>query len=70
MRDLKGTRGEKLDSNLWIVSGAMPDATLRPVYTCDFCGDFSHSDACDWVTKVLIYIASHRWSNTFVSEYI
>ena len=20
---------------------------LRPVYTGDFCGDFSHSDACD-----------------------
>ena len=23
----------------------------RPVYTCDFCGDFSHSDACNWVVE-------------------
>ena len=23
------------------------NVTLRPVYTGDFCGDFSHSDACD-----------------------
>ena len=24
---------------------------LRPVYTGDFCGDFSHSEACDWVVE-------------------
>ena len=27
------------------------DQSLRPVYTGDFCGDFSHSDACDWVVE-------------------
>ena len=42
---------------------------LRPVYTGDFCGHFSHSDACDWVVKY-IYIALHRWSSTFVSQSI
>ena len=31
----------------WFVDQLPAVATLRSVYTGDFCGDFSHSDACD-----------------------